>query len=48
VPDNTPGDMKLYRKIAKQFFELSQRSGKTLAEFDLDIWNEYSRSGRSQ
>jgi hypothetical protein len=46
VPDNTPGNMKVYRRIANQFFKLSQKSGKTLAEFDLNIWNEYSGHNR--
>jgi thermostable 8-oxoguanine DNA glycosylase len=42
VPKNTPGNLKLYKKIATKFFKLCQQSGKTLAEYDLEIWNEYS------
>lgn len=41
VPKSTPPP-NLYEKIAKQFFELAKKSGKTLAEFDLEIWNEYA------
>lgn len=44
VPKNTPTGKK-YKIIEQQFLDLANRSGKTVAEFDLDIWRNYS--GRS-
>jgi len=44
VPKSTPSGRK-YLELEAKFLELADRSGKTLAEFDLDIWRSYS-SGR--
>ena len=40
APKSTPGRKK-YLEIEKQFLALAKRSGKTVSEFDLDLWNEY-------
>lgn len=42
VPKSTPNGNQ-YRKIETQFLKLADESGKTIAEFDLEIWNEYSQ-----
>jgi len=44
VPKSTPSGRK-YLELEAKFLELADKSGKTLAEFDLDIWRSYS-SGR--
>ncbi len=41
VPKSTPSG-KRYRIIEQDFLALADASGKTIAEFDLEIWNEYS------
>ena len=45
VPKSTPSGRK-YLELEAKFLELADRSGKTLAEFDLDIWRRYSSAGR--
>lgn len=42
VPDNTPGTEKEYKRAAKLFFNHAKKSGKSLADFDLEIWLNYS------
>jgi len=39
VPKTTPTGKK-YLKIEKEFLQLAKKSGKTMAQFDLDIWNK--------
>ncbi|NDD55038.1 hypothetical protein EBZ39_14445 [bacterium] len=46
VPKSTPSGKK-YFELEKKFLELADMSGKTLAEFDLEIWRHYSSKGRS-
>ena len=46
VPDNTPGTEKEYKRAAKLFFNHAKESGRSLADFDLMIWNEYSGHNR--
>lgn len=41
VPKSTPSGRK-YLEIEKIFLELADKSGKTIAEFDLEIWKKYS------
>jgi thermostable 8-oxoguanine DNA glycosylase len=41
VPKSTPSGKK-YLEIEQKFLELADKSGKSLAEFDLEIWNHYS------
>jgi len=43
VPRNTPGSEKKYEKIENLFLDLADKSGMSVAEFDLLIWNTYSR-----
>lgn len=43
APRGTPGSPKQYRHWEEVFLGLADKSGKTVAEFDLGIWNEYSR-----
>lgn len=40
VPKSTPTGRK-YRELEAIFLDLAQRSGKSVAEFDLEIWNQY-------
>jgi len=42
TPRNTPSSGKKYRDLEKQFIVLANKSGRTIADFDLAIWNEYS------
>lgn len=42
VPKSTPSGKK-YLELEKKFLEMADKSGKTLAEFDLDIWRHYSQ-----
>jgi len=41
VPASTPSKRR-YLEIEQKFLELVKKSGKTVAEYDLDIWKEYS------
>jgi endonuclease III len=45
VPDSTPSSMKKYREVEKAWlgFANRRRGKKSLAEYDLMIWNRYSR-----
>lgn len=38
VPKHTPTSKKQYEAIEKIFVEYAKKSGKTLAEFDLELW----------
>ncbi len=42
VPKSTPTGVK-YLHLEQKFLELAQKSGKSVAEFDLDIWREYRK-----
>lgn len=42
VPIQTPGSKKKYLELEKRFLELADAAGKPVAEFDLEIWNQYS------
>ena len=43
VPTSTPSRKK-YLQVEQKFLELVKRSGKSVAEFDLDIWRKYSNN----
>lgn len=45
VPLSTPTG-KRYREIEKIFIEKARMTGKTIAEFDLWIWNQFARKER--
>lgn len=45
VPRSTPTGRK-YAQIESAFLELADRSGMSVADFDLDIWRRYSSRGR--
>jgi len=40
VPKSTPNG-KRYADLEQKFLEMARQSGKTVAAFDLEIWNEY-------
>lgn len=42
VPTGTPGSGPLYERWEKQFIALAKESGKTVADFDLSVWRQYS------
>jgi thermostable 8-oxoguanine DNA glycosylase len=46
VPKSTPSSKK-YKEVEKKWLklanEISKKTGKTLAEVDLDIWRKYAR-----
>ncbi len=44
VPAATPSK-KRYKEIEVIFLKLAKKSGKSVAKFDLDIWNEYRKKG---
>ena len=41
VPKSTPSGKK-YREIEKEFIKLAKQAKKPIAEYDLEIWREYS------
>ena len=43
IPKATPGSTKKYNEIEIIFLKEAKESGKSVAQFDLDIWNERSR-----
>jgi len=45
VPQSAPGSAKRYNEIEQQFIEHADSLGRDIAEFDLEIWNEYSKNG---
>lgn len=42
VPKSTPGTKKKYLELEQLFLHYVKESGKTAAEFDLEIWRKYS------
>lgn len=47
VPKSTPNG-KRYRDLEQIFLEYVKKSGKTVAEFDLAIWNDYRNRSRKK
>lgn len=43
APKSTPNSRKKYLELEKKFLTFAKESGKMVAEFDLEIWNYYSR-----
>jgi len=43
VPKATPSSRNKYLKIERLCIKLARKDGKTCAEWDLDIWNQYRR-----
>lgn len=43
VPKTTPSSKKQYLKIQDRFLTLARGSGLSVAEFDLQIWNNYRK-----
>lgn len=41
APKGTPGGA-LYKRLEQQFIALAESSGKSIADFDLEIWRKYS------
>jgi thermostable 8-oxoguanine DNA glycosylase len=46
VPKSTPSGKK-YLELEAKFLKMADESGKTVAEFDLEIWRHYSSGGKS-
>jgi len=42
VPKATPSSEKEYLRLENAFLQLADKSGMSVAEFDLAVWNEYS------
>lgn len=42
VPKSTPGSRKKYKELEQLFLNYANKSDKSVAEFDLDIWRYYS------
>lgn len=45
--DNTPTNRKKYAELEAIFIEEADKAGKSVAEFDLAIWNKYSKHGNT-
>jgi thermostable 8-oxoguanine DNA glycosylase len=45
--DNTPSNPNVYKQLEKIFIEEADKAGKTVADFDLAIWNKYSKYGNT-
>lgn len=43
VPKGTPSSRKQYQKLEKIFLEYVKESGKSISEFDLEVWNNYAK-----
>lgn len=43
---STPSSRKMYAKLEAIFIEEADKSGKSVADFDLAIWNKYSKFGK--
>jgi len=47
VPKSTPSGRR-YLELEEIFLQMADRSGKSVAEFDLEIWRKYSSSARKR
>jgi thermostable 8-oxoguanine DNA glycosylase len=45
VPKATPGSYKEYQHLESLFVNHCGQLGRSVADVDLDIWTQYSRSG---
>jgi hypothetical protein len=41
VPDSTPSSLKVYERIENTFLAIADARNKSVAELDLEVWNEY-------
>ena len=48
VPKSTPAGKKQYRELELLFLNYVKKSGKTVADFDLEIWRRYSGNNNVQ
>lgn len=48
VSKATPSNKKLYRKFEKEFLDDALYYGYSVAEFDLALWNKYSKSSEQK
>jgi len=44
--NNTPSSRKAYAELETVFIAEADKSGKSIADFDLSIWNKYSKYGK--
>ncbi len=42
VPTSTPGSKKMYEELEKLFIKYAKKSGKPIADFDLEVWKNYA------
>lgn len=47
TPKNTPASPQVYRQLEKAFINYADKTGKSVAEVDLAIWNKYSKGGNN-
>jgi thermostable 8-oxoguanine DNA glycosylase len=47
APTATPSNKKIYKLWEKIFLQYCFDNNKNIAEFDLEIWNKYSKKGRN-
>jgi thermostable 8-oxoguanine DNA glycosylase len=45
VPKGTPSSKKQYKELEQVFLNYVKESGKSVAEFDLEVWNSYANGG---
>jgi len=45
VPKNTPNSKKEYLRLEKEFLNIAKKYNKSTAQFDLELWNEFSVGG---
>ena len=45
VPDTTPPEGPKYHRLEEVFVAEAKKAGKTVADFDLEIWRTYARGG---
>jgi len=43
VSNNTPSSKKQYKELEQVFLNYVKESGKSVAEFDLEVWNSYAK-----
>ncbi len=42
TPTVTPSSIPVYRKMERMYIDLADQSGKTLADYDLQVWSKYA------
>lgn len=46
VPKTTPSSKKEYKRLENEFLKMVEDSGKSVAEYDLMVWNKYAVKAR--